>query len=46
MTDAPKTVPTETKETGTPAEANKPAVSGPMAPSDSKPAVEQAAPKK
>ncbi len=46
MTDTPKTVPTETKESGAPAEANKPAATGPTAPAETKPAAEPAAPKK
>jgi hypothetical protein len=45
MTDTPKIVPTETKESA-PAEANKPAVVGPTAPAENKPAAEPAAPKK
>lgn len=45
MTDTPKIVPTETKESGAPAEANKPAAAGP-APAENKPAAEPAAPKK
>ena len=46
MTDTPKIVPTETKESGAPAEADKPAVVGPTAPADTKPVAEPAAPKK
>lgn len=46
MTDTPKIVPTETKESGAPAEANKPAVIGPAAPDENKPAAEPATPKK
>lgn len=45
MTDTPKIVPTETKESGTPAEA-KPAAVGPAAPAEKKPAAEPDAPKK
>lgn len=45
MTDTPKIVPTETKESGAPAEA-KPAAVGPAAPAEKKPAAEPDAPKK
>jgi hypothetical protein len=46
MTNAPKIVPTETKEPGVPAEGNKPAVVSPAAPTENKPAAEPAASKK
>lgn len=46
MTDTPKVVPTETKESGAPAEANMPAAVGPAAPVENSQATEPAAPKK